>query len=66
MSNLAPSVQFISNSMDKNVQVDTVYTNSSKAFDEVHHETLFNKLRCVNVFGNLLAWIKSCLTNQSQ
>lgn len=50
--------------MDKNVPVDAVYTDFSKAFDKVYHDTLFNKLRCV--FGNLLTWIKSDLTNRSQ
>lgn len=66
LSNLVPFVQFISDSMDSRVQVDAVYTDFSKAFDKVHHKTLFIKLRDFGVHGNLLDWITSYLTNRSQ
>lgn len=66
LSNLVPFVQFLADSMDNRVQVDAVYTDFSKAFDKVHHETLFIKLSDFGVHGNLLAWIKSYLTNRSQ
>lgn len=38
-------------------QVDTVYTDFSKAFDKVYHSILVEKLRILGFNGNLLLFI---------
>ena len=52
--------------MDKRLQVDTTYTDFSKAFDRVHHPTLINKLHALGIHGTLLRRIESYITKRSQ
>jgi hypothetical protein len=47
-------------------QVDTVYTDFSKAFDRVNHSLLCSKLEGYGVHGSLFRWIESYLSRRSQ
>ena len=51
---------------DNNDQVDIVYTNIAKAFDNVSHSKLISVLNFCGVNGNLLNWIKVFLCNRNQ
>lgn len=42
---------------DSGATVDFILFDFIKAFDLVHHETLKNKLRTIDISGNLLGWI---------
>lgn len=52
--------------MDDRVQVDSVYTDFSKAFDKVDHNILLGKLAGVGVDGVMLDWFRSYLSGRSQ
>ena len=52
--------------MDCNENVDVVYLDFRKAFDTVPHARLINKLYAYGIRGNLLTWIRNCLTNRKQ
>ena len=52
--------------MDDRGQVDSVYTDFSKAFDKLNHTILIEKLSLVGVHGDLLRWLVSYITNRSQ
>jgi hypothetical protein len=45
-------------------QVDTVYTDFSKAFDRVPHDVLLHKLRMLGVGGSLHEWIAGYLSER--
>lgn len=47
-------------------QVDTIYTDFSKAFDMVDHGLLVLKLRRMGIGGTLLKWFVSYITDRSQ
>ena len=65
-TNLFEYVQFIYNSFKEKKQVDSVYTDFSKAFDSVDHKLLIKKLSDFGFHGNILKLIKSYLENRSQ
>jgi len=48
------------------VQIDVIYTDLEKAFDEVPHGHLINKLKYYKINQHLIGWINSFLTNKSQ
>ena len=66
VTNLMSFIQNVSDSMSNRKQVDAVYTDFSKAFDKVHHNTLLVKLGNIGIHGNLLRWITSYIFNRSQ
>lgn len=51
-------------SVDCNVPVDTIYTDTSKAFDTLDHNILICKLLTFGISGNLLKWFSSYLNNR--
>lgn len=53
-------------SIENGCQIDTVYTDFSKAFDRVNHNLLIFKLQRFSLNGNFLKWLNSYLTNRSQ
>ena len=52
--------------MARGLQIDSIYTDFSKAFDKVDHELLIFKLEKYGIRGSLLEWIKSFLTDRTQ
>lgn len=65
-SNLILFNDYITEAMDKGKQVDVVYTDYSKAFDRIDHETLIKKLNNMGIRGDLLRWFSSYIDNRSQ
>ena len=57
---------FLITSVEKGHQIDTIYTDLSKAFDSVCHTLLLKKLSEIGISGNYLAWISSYLQDRSQ
>lgn len=60
-------VQFTSSclkSMEKEGQVDAVYTDLKSAFDRVNHQILLAKLDRLGVATNIVRWMKSYLTDR--
>lgn len=66
LTNLAPYIDYITENIDKGNQVDSVYTDMTKAFDRVHHSTLMAILDDFGVVGTLLNWIESYLSDRRQ
>lgn len=52
--------------MDSRQQIDAVYTDFSKAFDKVHHPTLFVKLSNFGIHGSLFGLLRSYLLGRTQ
>lgn len=65
-SNLLEYKNFLCNAFARTSQVDSVYTDFSKAFDKVNHRILGAKLASYGIHGNLLRWVESYLDNRSQ
>lgn len=51
---------------ERKVQVDSVYTDFSKAFDRVSFQLLLAKLEAMGFHPSLLAWLKSFLEGRTQ
>lgn len=52
-------------SLDKNMQVDCVYTDFHAAFDKIDHHILLAKLLKYGVSSGLVLWLKSFISNRS-
>ncbi len=52
--------------VDRGVQVDTVFLNFMKAFDQVPHRCLLEKVKGYGILGNILCWLKAFLVGRSQ
>jgi len=65
-NNLTIAKNIILHSFDSNAQTDIIYTDFSKAFDQVNHLILFNKLQSFGFSGSLLNWFKSFLSDRFQ
>ncbi|KAG7305587.1 hypothetical protein JYU34_009672 [Plutella xylostella] len=65
-SNLCEYIDIVLDAMDKGHQVDAVYTDYSKAFDKICHNTLIKKLELFGVHGDLLRWLESYLRDRTQ
>ena len=52
--------------MDEKKQVDLIFLDFCKAFDEVPHRWLLNKLKHYGITGNLVKWIEQWLTKRNQ
>lgn len=66
VSNLLVYKSYICDAFDKRLQVDSIYTDFSKAFDKVSHSILIQKLSRYGIHGSLLRWIASYICNRSQ
>ena len=51
---------------DKNVALDCIYLDFSKAFDKVPHKRLILKIESYGIGGNLLKWLSQFLDNRIQ
>jgi hypothetical protein len=58
------NLSFISAALDKNTQVDVIYTDFSKAFDRIDHNILLNKLRHFGFSDSLLNLFESYLLDR--
>ena len=47
--NFLTHIDYLSNALKNGHQVDTIYTDFSKAFDRVSHDILLNKLRVLGL-----------------
>ena len=68
-TNLLIYENFIINTFESRLQVDSVYTdfsNFSKAFDRVNHSLLLPKLKALGIDGKVLMWIQSSLSSRTQ
>jgi hypothetical protein len=64
VTNLLVYTEYLFSSMDKRIQVDSIYTDLKKAFDKVDHSILLSKLSKCGIHGDLLRWLKSYLTDR--
>lgn len=65
-SNLVVFTEYVSRLLDKCLQVDTIYTDFSKAFDVLDHTILLNKLNQFGCSLNLLMLFESYLSDRTQ
>ena len=66
VTNLACFSQFVSEVIDKQGQVDVVYTDFQKAFDQIDYYILLNKLQSYGFTQSLLSLLESYLLNRVQ
>ncbi len=66
LSNLLVYVNNVVKFIENGGQVDTLYTDFSKAFDKISHEILLNKLTSFGVDGAYLEWFRTYLIDRSQ
>lgn len=64
VTNLVTITQFLSDAMDRNEQVDVIYTDFSKAFDVIDHSILLKKLDSFGFSTALLKLIQSYLLDR--
>lgn len=64
MSNLTIFSNFVHSSVANNIQVDTVYTDQTKAFDRVSHKILISKMHMYNIPLILIKWYKNFLAER--
>lgn len=65
-TNLLTYQNYILDAFERKVQVDSIYTDFSKAFDGVNHTLLLAKLSGFGVGGAVLRWIGSFLSGRGQ
>lgn len=66
VSNLASFTQYAFKTLDVCGQVDTIYTDISKAFDHINHLLLLKKLETFGFSDTLILLFSSYLTNRIQ
>ena len=66
VTNLACFSQFTSEAVDNKQQVDTIYLDFRKAFDQIDHYVLLQKLSNFGFSGSLLKLLESYLLNRVQ
>lgn len=65
-TNLCTFTQYAVESMEKGLQVDTVYLDLSKAFDRVNHRLLLKKLKCWGFTDKAVGLMQSYLCGRQQ
>lgn len=66
VTNLLAYQNDILNSLENKLQVATVYSDLTKAFDRIDHGLLLHKLGIMGVTGNLMRWLDSFLRGRTQ
>ena len=66
VTNLLTFQHFTLEKLESNSQVDTIYTDFSKAFDTINHKLLLKKLYQIGIHGSFLNWIKDYLLHRIQ
>ena len=64
-TNLLIYENFLNKALENHLQVDSIYTDLSKAFDTVNHHLLLLKLEHIGIQGPLLLWISSYIQGRS-
>lgn len=64
--NLVDFVNYATNALAKNNQVDVIYTDFAKAFDKVDHSIILEKLHHFGLSEDLIKFISSYLTERKQ
>lgn len=57
VTNLSLYSRIVSEALDKNKQVDTIFTDFKKAFDAVPHSILIAKLYSLGFRDPILSWL---------
>lgn len=65
-TNLACFTQYVSQSIDKRGQVDVIYTDFQKAFDQIDHYVLIEKLSRIGFSSKLILLMRSYLFGRNQ
>lgn len=65
-TNLVNFTQYVAESLDAGLQVDTVFTDFSKAFDQIDHSIILTKLGRMGVPISLVNLISSYLESRAQ
>lgn len=65
-SNLLLYTDYILKALDQKTQVDSIYTDFSKAFDKIDHSILIDKLNSLGIHGELVRWVRSYISNRCQ
>ncbi|XP_044761984.1 uncharacterized protein LOC123319186 [Coccinella septempunctata] len=66
VTNLITFTQIVCNALEDKNQVDTVYTDFSKAFDRMDHNVLLSKLDSMGFDGRLLRFLHAYLRDRPQ
>lgn len=66
VTNLAVFSQYVSNILDRQGQVDVVYTDFSKAFDRIDHAVLLRKLTQFGFHPSAIEFLRSYLWKRQQ
>lgn len=60
----ALALDYIGSCLHQGSQVDTIYLDMSKAFDQINHQNMLHKLANFDIGGNLLNWFHSYLIDR--
>ena len=66
LTHLLAHVDYILKCLNSGEEVDVIYLDYAKAFDNVDHKILLAKLKKYGINGNLYNWIAAFLTNREQ
>ena len=66
VTNLVDYTEKLQRAIDESCQVDSIYTDFSKAFDKVSLTRLLQKLEANGISGKMLQWFKSYITGRRQ
>lgn len=58
--------EYITSSLERSEQVDSIFINFAKAFDVVNHMTLLQRARNFDIKGNICMWLQSYLSGRTQ
>ena len=64
--NLIESFDILTDSLDRGLSVDKIYSDFSKSFDKISHSKLLIKLKAYGINGLLLNCIKDFLIGREQ
>ena len=65
-TNLCIFTHYLATSLDQGSQVDVIYLDYRKAFDQVSHQILIEKLKFYGICDPLLTWFRSYLEGRRQ
>ncbi len=66
VSNLLETLDFVTNAVHQENQIDLIYMDFAKAFDKVPHKRLIHKIAPYGINGRILKWIEEFLRNRKQ